>query len=71
MWLHVDAAYAGAAMVLPEMRHHMKGVELADSFDFNPHKWLLTNFDCSALFVRDAQPLVRALTLTPAFLQNG
>lgn len=70
IWLHVDAAYAGAAMVAPEMRWAMEGVEKADSFDMNPHKWMLVNFDCSALFVRDRAPLVQALTLTPAFLQN-
>jgi glutamate/tyrosine decarboxylase-like PLP-dependent enzyme len=48
-WLHVDAAYAGSAAVCPEQQHHFAGLELADSFAFNPHKWLLTTFDCCAL----------------------
>ena len=58
LWLHVDAAWAGSAFVLPEMRHLMKGCERADSFVFNPHKWLFTNFDCTAYFVRDPQVLL-------------
>ncbi|HEV2290649.1 MAG TPA: pyridoxal-dependent decarboxylase, partial [Gemmatimonadales bacterium] len=58
-WLHVDAAYAGSAAVLPEHRHLLDGVDRADSFVFNPHKWLFTNFDCSAYFVRDVDILVR------------
>jgi len=74
LWLHVDAAYAGSFFVSPEFRSingaHAGVVDAADSFDFNPHKGLLTNFDCSLLFVRDRIPLVEALTLTPAFLQN-
>jgi aromatic-L-amino-acid decarboxylase len=52
MWLHVDAAYAGSACICPEYRHYLDGVELADSFNMNAHKWLLTNFDCSALWVK-------------------
>lgn len=67
--VHVDAAYAGATAVLPSMRHWFDGVELTDSFSFNPHKWLLTNFDCAALWVADSGPLKAALSLTPAFLQ--
>lgn len=67
--VHVDAAYAGATAVLPSMRHWFDGVELTDSFSFNPHKWLLTNFDCAALWVADSEPLKAALSLTPAFLQ--
>ena len=66
---HVDAAYAGATAVLPSMRHWFAGVELVESFSFNPHKWLLTNFDCAALWVTDATHLKAALSLTPAFLQ--
>ena len=66
---HVDAAYAGSAAVLPSMRHWFAGVELVDSYSFNPHKWLLTNFDCAALWVADSTPLKAALSLTPAFLQ--
>jgi len=66
---HVDAAYAGATAVLPSMRHWFDGWELVDSFSFNPHKWLLTNFDCAALWVADSGPLKKALSLTPIFLQ--
>jgi len=65
----VDAAYAGVAAVLPEMRPHFDGLELADSFDTNPHKWLLVNFDCSTLWVRDSEPLKAALSLTPEYLR--
>lgn len=70
MWLHVDAAYAGAALVCPEFRWMTGGVELADSFCFNPHKWLLTNFDCSCLWVRDRAPLIDAMSITPEYLRN-
>ena len=59
LWLHVDAAYAGTAAILPEKRWILNGIEGADSFVFNPHKWMLTNFDCSAYFVKDAAALVR------------
>lgn len=52
MWFHVDAAYAGSACVCPEFRHYLDGVEEADSFNMNAHKWFLTNFDCSALWVK-------------------
>jgi aromatic-L-amino-acid decarboxylase len=68
--MHVDSAYAGVSAMLPEMAPHFKGLEVADSFDTNPHKWLLTNFDCSTLFVRDATHLKLALTLNPTFLVN-
>lgn len=70
MWLHVDAAYAGAACICPEHRAMIDGVELADSFNFNPHKWLLTNFDCSAFWVRDRRALTTALSISPAYLRN-
>jgi aromatic-L-amino-acid decarboxylase len=70
MWMHVDAAYAGAACICPEHRAMIDGVELADSFNFNPHKWLLTNFDCSAFWVRDRAALTAALSITPAYLRN-
>jgi aromatic-L-amino-acid decarboxylase len=66
--LHVDAAWAGAAMILPEHRHHLTGIEHVDSFAFNPHKWLFTNFDCSALWLRDPEALARALSMNPAYL---
>lgn len=68
--MHVDAAYAGVSAILPEMAQHFRGLELAHSFDTNPHKWLLTNFDMSTLYVRDATYLKLALTLNPSFLQN-
>ncbi|XP_023087805.1 aromatic-L-amino-acid decarboxylase isoform X9 [Piliocolobus tephrosceles] len=59
MWLHVDAAYAGSAFICPEFRHLLNGVEFADSFNFNPHKWLLVNFDCSAMWCRQLVPILR------------
>ncbi|KAJ1975099.1 hypothetical protein H4R33_006707 [Dimargaris cristalligena] len=65
VWVHVDAAYAGSAMVCPEFRHFMKGVDQVDSFDFNMHKWLLIHFDCSCLFVKDRGLLVRISTGAP------
>ncbi len=69
-WLHVDAAWAGAALVCPEHRWMLAGAAHADSFNFNPHKWLLTNFDCSALWVADRHGLVESLSITPAYLRN-
>ncbi|KAJ2353758.1 hypothetical protein GGF43_003420 [Coemansia sp. RSA 2618] len=68
LWLHVDAAYAGAALVCPEFRPLARGIERADSFNFNPHKWMLTNFDCSALWVADATHLVKALSIEREYL---
>jgi aromatic-L-amino-acid decarboxylase len=65
IWLHVDAAYAGAAAIVPEFRWIMNGVESADSFVVNPHKWLFVPMDCSALYVRDEALLRRAFSLTP------
>ena len=70
MWHHVDAAYAGSAMVCPELRHLQDGLETADSYTFNPHKWMFTNFDCSAFWVADRQELVRALSVLPAYLRD-
>lgn len=52
MWFHVDAAYAGSACICPEYRCYINGIEEADSFNMNAHKWLLTNFDCSALWIK-------------------
>jgi len=69
-WLHVDAAWAGSAFVCPEFRGPMAGVDHADSYNFNPHKWLLTSFDCSALWTRDRAALVGALSVTPEYLRN-
>lgn len=70
MWHHVDAAYAGTAMVCPELRHHQDGLDLVDSYTTNPHKWLLTNFDCSAFWVADRSVLIDALSITPPYLRN-
>ncbi|MEQ8850800.1 MAG: pyridoxal-dependent decarboxylase [Phycisphaerales bacterium] len=70
VWLHVDAAYAGAACVCPEFRWMIDGVEHADSFVFNPHKWLLTNFDLSAFWTRDRSGLIDAMSITPEYLRN-
>jgi aromatic-L-amino-acid decarboxylase len=71
MWLHVDAALAGTAMVLPECRWMWRGVERADSLVFNPHKWLGTGFDLSAYFVRDPQHLVRVMSMSPSYLRTA
>jgi len=68
MWLHVDAAYGGAGAVLPELRHLYDGWELADSIVMNPHKWLFTPIDCSALFVRRPEIVKRAFSLVPEYL---
>lgn len=69
-WLHVDAAYAGTAAVLPEMRWTLEGLEGADSYVFNPHKWMLTNFDCSAFYVADRAHLIDTLSILPEYLKN-
>ncbi len=71
IWLHVDAAFAGTAAVIPEMRNHLTGLEAADSFVFNPHKWMLTNFDCSAYFVKDPGLLIRTFEIHPEYLKTG
>lgn len=70
LWLHVDAAYAGSALILPEIQALAEGLALADSVVFNPHKWLLTHFDCSAYFVRDPEALERSFGLTPEYLKT-
>lgn len=70
LWLHVDAALAGTAALLPRMRWIHDGVELADSYVFNPHKWMLTNFDCTAFYVADRIPLIGALSVLPEYLRN-
>ncbi|HLO91934.1 MAG TPA: aminotransferase class V-fold PLP-dependent enzyme, partial [Lentimicrobium sp.] len=71
VWLHVDGAYAGSAMVLPEMRQYIKGLELADSYVFNPHKWMFTNFDCSAYFVKDTEALIKTFEILPEYLKTS
>jgi aromatic-L-amino-acid decarboxylase len=70
-WMHVDAAWAGVAALCPEFRHLVDGVELADSFCTNAHKWMLTAFDASLMWVRDARALPAALSITPAFLRDA
>ena len=70
VWLHCDAAYAGAALVCPEYQYLIKGIEHFDSFDMNMHKWLLTNFDASCLFIRERRWLIQALSVTPSYLLN-
>lgn len=70
IWLHVDAAYAGTAFSCPEYRHLMKGVEMAESFNFNPHKWMLVNFDCSAMWVKNAKYLVEAFNVERIYLKD-
>lgn len=71
LWLHVDAAYAGTAALLPEKRWILEGVERVDSFVFNPHKWMLTNFDCSVYFVKDKEALVKTFEIHPEYLKTG
>jgi aromatic-L-amino-acid decarboxylase len=71
LWLHVDAAHAGAAAILPEMRYILNGVAQADSFLMNPHKWLLTPMDFSAFYCRRPEILKQALSLVPAYLKNA
>lgn len=71
LWMHVDAAYAGNAMICEEFRPLQDGLELADSYVFNPHKWLLTNFDCSLFFVADRAPLIDVMSIVPPYLRNA
>jgi aromatic-L-amino-acid decarboxylase len=71
VWLHIDAAYAGSAAVCPELRWTHDGVELADSYCFDPHKWLLTGFDCDAFWVADRAELIQALSVLPEYLRNA
>lgn len=70
IWFHVDAAFAGTAALLEEKRSMLKGVEYADSFVFNPHKWLLTNFDCSAYFVKSQDLLIKTFAVHPEYLKT-
>ncbi|MBO6514535.1 MAG: hypothetical protein JJ974_11270 [Phycisphaerales bacterium] len=69
-WVHVDAAWAGAACVCPEFQGLLSGAERADSLCINPHKWLLTNFDCDLFWVRDREVLVDSMSITPAYLRD-
>ena len=70
LYSHVDAAWAGAAMICPEYRHLWKGIELADSVVFNPHKWLGAQFDCSAHYIADPEDLARSLAIEPEYLKT-
>lgn len=71
LWHHVDAAYAGSALILDEYKDLREGLELADTYVFNPHKWLFTNFDCSAYFVKDKEALIRTFEIMPEYLKTG
>ena len=71
VWFHVDGAMAGTAALCPEFRHIQDGLELADSYAFNPHKWMFTNFDCDCLWVADRAALIRALSILPEYLKNA
>ncbi|MTI31666.1 pyridoxal phosphate-dependent decarboxylase family protein [Xanthovirga aplysinae] len=71
IWLHIDAAYAGSALILPEYRWMIEGIEKADSFVFNPHKWLFTNFDCSAYFIKNSKSLIKTFDILPEYLKTG
>jgi len=70
LWLHVDAAMSGTAALCPEFRFIHDGLELADSYCFDPHKWMLTNFDCSCFYVPDRGHLIRTLSVLPEYLRN-
>lgn len=70
IWLHIDAAYAGSALCCPEFRPMMPGIEYADSFNFNLHKWMMVNFDCSAMWFRDISKVVEAFTVDRIYLQH-
>ncbi len=71
IWLHVDSALAGSAMILPECRWMWEGIESADSLVLNPHKWLGAAFDCSLYYVRDPEHLVRVMSTNPSYLQSA
>ncbi|XP_011494806.1 PREDICTED: histidine decarboxylase isoform X2 [Ceratosolen solmsi marchali] len=70
LWLHIDAAYAGSAFICPEFRCWMKGIEHADSFAFNPSKWLMVHFDCTAMWVKNSQALHRTFNVDPIYLKH-
>jgi len=70
LWLHVDAAMSGTSMLCPEFRHLQNGVECADSYNFNPHKWMFTNFDCNCFWVAERKALIRTLSILPEYLRN-
>ena len=70
VWFHVDAAMSGTAALCPEFRHIQQGIELADSYTFNPHKWMFTNFDCNCFYVADRKALIDTLSILPEYLRN-
>ncbi len=70
VWLHVDAAMSGTAALCPEFRHLQDGLELVDSYCFNPHKWMFTNFDCDCFWVADRAALIKTLSILPEYLRN-
>jgi aromatic-L-amino-acid decarboxylase len=70
VWLHVDAAMSGSAALCPEFRHIHDGLELADSYCFNPHKWMFTNFDCDCFYVANRATLINTLSVLPEYLRN-
>jgi aromatic-L-amino-acid/L-tryptophan decarboxylase len=70
IWLHVDAAMSGTAALCPEFRHIHDGLEFADSYTFNPHKWMFTNFDCNCFYVADRRALIQTLSVLPEYLRN-
>ncbi|MGH7247923.1 MAG: aminotransferase class V-fold PLP-dependent enzyme, partial [Pseudomonadota bacterium] len=70
LWLHVDAAMSGTAALCPEFRYIHEGLDLADSYTFNPHKWMFTNFDCNCFFVADRKALIDTLSVLPEYLRN-
>jgi len=70
LWLHIDAAMSGTAAICPEYRFILDGIEFADSFSFNPHKWMFTNFDCNCFFIADRSVLIKTLSILPEYLKN-
>lgn len=71
MWHHVDAAYAGNSMLCEEFRVHQPDLDRVDSYTFNPHKWMLVNFDCNVMWVADREPLIETLSILPPYLRNA
>ncbi len=70
-WLHVDAAMSGTAALCPQFRHLFQGLEWADSYCFNPHKWMFVNFDCDCFYVKDRSRLIKTLSILPEYLRNA
>lgn len=70
IWMHIDAAYAGSALICPEFRQQFESIVEADSLVFNPHKWLLTNFDCSIYFIKNKEALLNTFAMTPPYLKT-